>query len=410
MSRSSSFILKSPMWRVGQMQAPVIVAACRTPVGKFGKSLLGVQAARLGAAVIKEAVARAGVKPRDVGDVIMGNVISSGLGQNVARQAAIYAGVPVHVGSVSVNMVCGSGMRSVMLAAQAIRAGDQDVVVAGGTENMSNAPYIARDVRWGRRYGDAKLEDAILLDGLWDVYNEFQMGMTGERIAKKHGVTRRQADEYAYESHMKAAKAQRAGRFREEIAPVEVERDGHKQAFALDECIRPDTTIEKLSRLKPAFSPDGILTAGNSSQLSDGASALIVASEEAARRMKLKPMAKVVAYGTGGTKPEDVMEAPIPTVRALLKKTGLSIDDIDLVEHNEAYSSASIVVREKLGIPEEKFNVNGGAVALGHPLGCSGARILTTLIYEMKRRGSRRGLATLCMGGGNGLAMIIESQ
>jgi len=392
------------------VQTPVIVSACRTPIGKFGKSLVGVGAARLGAAVIKEAVARAGVKPKDVGDVIMGNVISSGLGQNVARQAAIYAGLPAQVGSVSVNMVCGSGMRSVMMAAQAIRAGDQQVVVAGGTENMSNAPYLARDTRWGRSYGDAKLEDAILVDGLWDVYNDFQMGMTGERVAKKYGVTRKQADEYAYESHMKAAKARRAGRFREEIVPVEVEREGKKAAFALDECIREDTTIEKLSGLKPAFVPDGILTAGNSSQLSDGASALVVMSQEAASMMRLEPLARVVAYGTGGTKPEDVMEAPIPTVRALLKKTGLSIDDIDLVEHNEAYSTASVVVRERLRVPEERFNVNGGAVALGHPLGCSGARILTTLIYEMKRRGSRRGLATLCMGGGNGLAMLIESR
>jgi acetyl-CoA C-acetyltransferase len=391
------------------LQTPVIVSACRTPVGKFGKSFVGVSAALLGAAAIKDAVARAGIEPKDVGDVIFGNVISSGLGQSVARQAAIYAGVPVRVGSVSVNMVCGSGMRSVILAAQSIKAGDEDIVVAGGTENMSNAPYIVRDMRWGRRYGDAKLEDAILLDGLWDVYNEFQMGMTGERIAKKYGVTRKKADEYAYESHMKALKAQRAGRFREEIVPVDVEQEGRKVAFAIDECIRPDTTIEKLSRLKPAFSPDGVLTAGNSSQLSDGASALVVMSGDAAKKLRIKPLARVVAYASGGTRPEDVMEAPIPTVRTLLKKTGLSIDDFDLVEHNEAYSTASIVVRDKLGIPEERFNVNGGAVALGHPLGCSGARILTTLIYELKRRGRKRGLATLCMGGGNGLAMVIES-
>jgi acetyl-CoA C-acetyltransferase len=391
------------------LQAPVIVAACRTPIGKFGKSLARVSAARLGAMVVKEAVVRAGIKPRDVDDVIFGNVISAGLGQNVARQVAIHAGVPVQVGSVSVNMVCGSGMRSVILAAQAIKAGDQEVVVAGGTESMSNAPYLARDIRWGRRYGDAKLEDAILLDGLWDVYNEFQMGMTGERIAKKNGVTRKQADEYAYESHMKAAKAQRAGRFRDEIVAVGVERDGRKEAFALDECIRADTTIEKLSRLKTAFAPEGILTAGNSSQLSDGASALVVTSEDAAKRMGLDPLARVVAYGIGGTKPEDVMEAPVPTVRALLKKAGLTMDDIDMVEHNEAYATASIVVREKLGIPDEKFNVNGGAVALGHPLGCSGARILTTLIFEMKRRGRKRGLATLCMGGGNALAVVIET-
>jgi acetyl-CoA C-acetyltransferase len=392
------------------LQKPVIVSASRTAVGKFGKSLVGIHAAKLGETAVKAALERAKLDPKEVGEVIFGNVISAGLGQNLARQVAIYAGVPVQVGSVSVNMVCGSGMKSAMLAAQAIKAGDQEVVVAGGTESMSNAPFLAREVRWGKRYGDAKLEDAMIVDGLWDVYNEFHMGITGERIAKKYGVTRKQADEYAYESHMKAAKAQRAGRFIEEIVPVEVDKEGGKEAFALDECIRADTTIEKLSRLKPAFAPEGVLTAGNSSQLSDGASALVMTSEDAAKRMKLKPLVEVVAYASGGTKPEDVMEAPIPTVRALLKKAGLSIDDIDLVEYNEAYSTSSIVVRDELGVPEERFNVNGGAVALGHPIGCSGARILTTLIYEMRRRGRRRGLATLCLGGGNALAMIVESH
>lgn len=390
------------------MNTPVIVSACRTPIGKFGKSLVGVHASRLGAAVVREVVARADLKPREVGEVVIGNVISAGLGQNVARQVAIYSGVPVQVGSMSVNMVCGSGMRSVMLAAQAIKAGDQEFVVAGGTENMSDAPYLLRQMRWGNRYGDAKLEDAMIVDGLWDVYNEFHMGMTGERIARKHGVSRRQADEYAFESHMKAAKAQKAGRFADEIVPVEVENGGQKTKFASDECIRFDTTLEKLAKLKPAFAPEGILTAGNSSQLSDGASALLVTSEKAAKRRKLKPLMRIAAYGAGGTKPEDVMEAPIPTVKALLKKTGFTIDDIDLVEYNEAYSTSSIVVREELDIPEEKFNVNGGAVALGHPIGCSGARILTTLIYELMRTDKRRGLATLCMGGGNALAMVIE--
>jgi len=392
------------------VKTPVIVSACRTPVGKFGRSLVGVHASRLGAAVVKEAIARAGLKPKDVGEVIIGNVISAGLGQNVARQVSIYAGVPVQVGSMSANMVCGSGMKSVMLAAQAIKAEDQEFVVAGGTENMSDSPYLVRQMRWGNRYGDTKLEDAMIVDGLWDVYNHFHMGMTGERIARKFGVTRKQADDYAYESHTRAAKAQKAGRFDDEIVPVEVERDGKKTRFALDECIRADTTMEKLARLRPAFAPDGILTAGNSSQLSDGASALVVTSEDTAKRMRLRPLAEVVAYAAGGAKPEDVMEAPIPTVKALLRKTGLSIDDIDLVEYNEAYSASSIVVRDELGVPEEKFNVNGGAVALGHPIGCSGARILTTLIYELKRTGKKRGLATLCLGGGNALAMIIERR
>jgi acetyl-CoA C-acetyltransferase len=390
------------------VQNPVIVSACRTPIGKFGKSLVGVHASRLGAAAVEGAVARARIKPKDTDEVIMGNVISAGLGQNVARQVAIYAGVPVQVGSVSVNMVCGSGMKSVMMAAQGISAGDWEIVVAGGTENMSDAPYLARKMRWGNRYGETKLEDSMIVDGLWDVYNGFHMGMTGERVAKKYGVTRRQADEYAFESHMKAAKAQKAGRFAEEIVPVAVEDGEQKTKFASDECIRVDTTLDKLAKLRPAFAPDGILTAGNSSQLSDGASALVVTSEEAAKKRRLKPLARIVAYGEGGTRPEDVMEAPISTVKALLKKTGLGIDSIDLVEYNEAYSSSSIVVREGLGIPEERFNVNGGAVALGHPIGCSGARILTTLIYEMTRTGKKRGLATLCMGGGNALAMVIE--
>jgi acetyl-CoA C-acetyltransferase len=391
------------------LQAPVIVSACRTAVGKFGKSLVGVQASRLGAIVVRESIRRAGLEPKDVEEVIMGNVISAGLGQNVARQAAIYGGVPVDVGSFSVNKVCGSGLKSVMLAAQSIKAEDQGIVVAGGTENMSNAPYLAKKARWGSRYGDVKLEDSILVDGLWDGYNDFQMGMTGERVAKKYGVTREQADEYAYESYMKAAKAQKEGRFEQEITPVELERGGDHDTFVTDECVRQDTTLEALAGLKPAFKPDGILTAGNSSQLSDGASALVLTSEDAAMRRGLKPLSRVVGYATGGMRPEDVMEAPIPTVRALLKRTGLSIDNIDLVEHNEAYSTASIVVRDQLQVPEEKFNVNGGAVALGHPLGCSGARILTTLIHEMRRTGKKRGLATLCLGGGNAVAMIIEN-
>jgi acetyl-CoA C-acetyltransferase len=390
------------------VQSPVIVSACRTPIGKFGKSLVGVHAARLGAAAAKEAMSRAGIKPKDVGELVFGNVVSAGLGQNVARQVAIYSGVPVQVGSVSVNMVCGSGMKAVMLAAQAIRAGERELVVAGGTENMSGAPYVVRQMRWGNRYGDAKLEDAMILDGLWDVYNDFHMGMTGERIAKKYGVTRRQADEYAFESHMKAAKAQKAGFFGQEIVPVEFEREGQKVRFASDECIRFDTNLEKLAKLKPAFAPEGVLTAGNSSQLSDGASALVVASEKAAKKRRLKPLARIVACATGGCKPEDVMEAPIPTTKALMKKAGLTMDDIDLVEYNEAYATSSIVVRDELGIADRKFNVNGGAVALGHPIGCTGARMLTTLVYELARTGKRRGLATLCMGGGNALAMIIE--
>lgn len=391
------------------MQPPVILSACRTPTGKFGRSLAGLHASRLGALVVGEAVSRAGLAPKDVEEVIVGNVISAGLGQSVARQVAVYAGIPVGAGAFGINMVCGSGMRAVMLAAQSIKAGDRGVVVAGGTESMSNAPYLVRKLRWGSRYGDAKLEDAMILDGLWDVYNGFHMGMTGERVARRYKVTRRQADEFALESHTRAARALKAGRFSDESVPVEVEMEGGRWELSADECVRPDTTLEKLSRLKPAFTKDGVLTAGNSSQLSDGASALVVSSRERAEEMGARPMAEIVAYGSGGTRPEDVMEAPIPTVRSLLKRTGFSMEDMDLVEYNEAYSTSSIVVRDQLGIPEERMNVNGGAVALGHPIGCSGARILTTLVHELRRRGKRRGLATLCMGGGNALAMIVET-
>ena len=388
----------------------VIVAACRTPIGKFGKSLLPVSAANLGAVAAKDLMTRAGIKPKMVEEVVFGNVISAGLGQNIARQVAVFSGVPFHAGASSVNMVCGSGMKAVIMAAQAIKAGDKEVVLAGGTESMSNAPHLLMGLRWGNASGGAKVEDAMIKDGLWDVYNEFHMGMTGERVAKKYRVTRKEADEFAYESHMKAAKAQRAGRFRDETVPVSLGSEGRGGMFGADECIRSDTTLDKLAALKPAFAPSGILTAGNSSQLSDGASALLVASDDAAKRLGLKPLAEIVAYAAGGTRPEDVMEAPIPTVKALLSTTGLSIEDFGLVEYNEAYSASSIVVRDRLGIPEERFNVNGGAVALGHPIGCSGSRIITTLVYEMRRRGVKRGLATLCMGGGNALAMAVTAR
>jgi len=359
--------------------------------------------------VVREAMARARIAPKEVEEVILGNVISAGLGQNPARQSAIYAGVPFSVGAFTLNKVCGSGMKATMLAAQAIKAGDAELIVAGGMESMSNAPYLIKELRWGRKYGDARLLDAMISDGLWDVYNQFHMGVTGERIAEKYGVTRRQADEYAYRSHSLASEATKDGAFADEIVKLKIESEsGEARTFDFDECIRADTTLEKLAKLKPVFKPKGILTAGNSSQLSDGASALVVASEERAEEAGVKPIAKIVGYHTGGVRPEDVMESPIPTVKALLKKTGMTIDDIDLFEHNEAYSTASIVVRDKLKIPDDKFNVNGGAVALGHPIGCSGARVLTTLVYALRRRGKKRGLATLCLGGGNGVAMIVE--
>jgi acetyl-CoA C-acetyltransferase len=391
------------------MKDPVIVAACRTPIGKFGKSLVGVPATELGALVIEEAMKRAGVSPDDVGEVMMGNVVSAGLGQNPARQAAVHAGVPFGVGSFTINKVCGSGLKAAMLAAQSIKAGDNEIVVAGGMESMSNAPYLAKGVRWGTRFGDARLLDGMIVDGLWDAYHDYHMGLTGEHVAKKYGISRKEADEFACQSHVKAARASEGGVFEKEIVKVKIKREDEVVEFSRDECIRGDTTVEKLGRLKPVFKPDGILTAGNSSQLSDGASALVLCSEEAAEGLGAKPLARIRGYATGGLEPARVMEAPIPTTKALLRRMKMSVDDIDLFEHNEAYSTASIAVRRALGVDESKFNVWGGAVALGHPIGCSGARVLTTLVYGLKRTGKKTGLATLCLGGGNAVSMIVEA-
>ncbi|MDG6985719.1 MAG: thiolase family protein [Nitrososphaerota archaeon] len=390
------------------MRDPVIVSACRTPIGKFGKSLVGVPATELGALVIEEAMKRAKLKPGGVDEVIMGNVVSAGLGQNPARQSAVHAGVPFGVGSFTVNKVCGSGLKAVMLAAQSIKAGDNEVVVAGGMESMSNVPYLAKGVRWGTKFGDARLLDGMIADGLWDAYHDYHMGVTGEHVAKRFHITRKEADEFAYESHMKAAKASGSGAFDEEIVDVKIGKEEGVVNFSKDECIHTDTTVEKLGKLKPVFKPDGVLTAGNSSQLSDGASAVVVCSQEAADRLGMKPLARIRGYATGGLEPARVMEAPIPTTKALLKKMKMSVDDIDIFEHNEAYSTASIAVRRALEVDEEKFNPWGGAVALGHPIGCSGARVLTTLIYGLKRTGKKTGLATLCLGGGNAVSMIVQ--
>jgi acetyl-CoA C-acetyltransferase len=396
------------VWVTGGLVQPVIVSACRTPIGKFGKSLRDVPATRLGGLVIREAISRAGISPPDVQEVIMGNVLSAGLGQNPARQAAVYAGVPYHVPAVTVNKVCGSGLKAVMLAAQAIKAGDLSVVVAGGMESMSGAPYLLRHTRWGLKYGDDRVLDHMIHDGLWDAYNNYHMGMTGEIIAEKYGITRREADEFAYRSHMRAAEARRTGGFSQEIVPVTPETVGVEAELLGDECIREDTSMEKLARLPPVFKPGGILTAGNSSQLSDGASALVLMSDVEARERGIRPLARIVAYEAGGVPPEMVMEAPVPTVRRLLARAGLSVDDVDVFEHNEAYATASLAVSRALSIDLEKMNVKGGAIALGHPIGCSGARILTTLLYIMKERALRRGLATLCVGGGNAVAVLVE--
>jgi acetyl-CoA C-acetyltransferase len=403
----STFKLKSDL---SSETLPVIVGAARTPIGKLGKTLRDFPPQKLGAIVIREALKRApGIKDTDVHEVIMGNVVSAGLGQNPARQASLYSGLPEEIGAVTENKVCGSGLKSVMFAAQAIKARDAECVVAGGMESMSMAPYLQKNLRWGLKFGDSKVADAMLLDGLWDVYNDFHMGMTGEITAERHRVSREEADKFAMWSYEKAIKATREGAFKEEIVPVEVRLpNGLIGLFERDECIREDTTLEGLKALKPVFKPSGVLTAGNSSQLSDGAAAVVVTSLAKARSRGLEPLARIVAYGQAAVKPELVMEAPIPACKAVLKKADFTIGDMDLVEHNEAYSTASIVVARELGIPEKKFNVNGGAIALGHPIGASGARIVTTMIYALKARRLHRGLVTLCLGGGEAVTMILE--
>ena len=387
------------------MTEVVIAGACRTPMGKYGRAFRNVEAVKLGSLVVAEAVKRSGLVGADVEEVIMGNVIQAGLGQNPARQAALYAGLPDRVGAVTVNKVCASGMKSVSIAADAIRAGSEDVVIAGGMESMSRAPYLVKEARWGVGYNNVPFLDAMIQDGLWEVYNQFHMGVTGEIVSERFHVTREDQDAFALESHRRAGQATLDGKFKEEILPVELPGQARVD---LDEGIRQDTSMEKLAKLPPVFREKGLVTAGNASQLSDGAAAMAVLSREAADRHGVKPLAKIVDYVTAGVKPELDKEAPIPAVRKILKRTAITIDDIDLIEHNEAYAAASVAVMKELGIDHARFNVNGGAVALGHPLGCSGARILTTLAYAMKDRNAKRGLATLCLGGGNAMAMILE--
>jgi len=385
----------------------VIVSSCRTPIGRYGKSLAAFSAIQLGAIAIKEAVNRAQIKQEEVDEVIMGNVVSAGLGQAPARQAALAGGIPDSVPAVTINKVCASGLKAVAIAADAIKAGSANVIVAGGMESMSNSPYIVREARWGARMNDVKLVDAMVYDGLWDIYNNFHMGMTGEIVAERYKVTREDMDRFSYESHIRAHKATIEGKFKTEIIPVKL-KGKEEKSFEQDEGIRQDTTIEKLAKLPPAFKKDGTVTAGNASQLSDGGSATVVMSSEVAKKKNLKPLVRIIDYVSVGVKPEWVMEAPIPAVRKLLNKTGLEVKDIDLWEHNEAFASASVAVMKELGIPWEQFNVNGGAVALGHPIGCSGTRVLTTLVYAMKDRNAKKGIVAICLGGGLAMAMLVE--
>jgi acetyl-CoA C-acetyltransferase len=393
---------------VSQPEA-VILSAVRVPTGKFLGALKGFTAPQLGALVVREAVLRSGLEPAQVDEVIMGNVVSAGLGQAPARQAALHAGLPPEVGALTLNKVCGSGLKAVMLAAQAIVVGDAEVVVAGGMESMSNCPYLIQKAREGLRLGHGELLDSMIHDGLWDAFEDYHMGQTGELVARKYGVTREEQDRYALESHQKAVAAQQAGRFKDEMLAVSTpQRKGEAVTFDQDESPRADTSLEALGRLKPAFQKDGTVTAGNAPGVNDGAAALVVTSAERAKAMGRKPLARVVGQATAGVEPSMVMMAPVPAVRKLWQRTGWSAEDVDLVELNEAFAVQAIAVIRELGLDPTRVNVNGGAVALGHPIGASGARILTTLLYAMQDRGARRGVAALCLGGGNAVAMAVE--
>ncbi|HET8668247.1 MAG TPA: acetyl-CoA C-acetyltransferase [Terriglobales bacterium] len=389
----------------------VIVSGVRTPIGKFQGSLSDFTAPQLGAMVVREAVKRAGLEPGQVNEVIMGNVVSAGLGQNPARQAAIFGGIPASVGAMTINKVCGSGLKAVALAAQAVQTANSEIVVAGGMESMTNAPYLLPNARKGYRLGNAQLIDAMVHDGLWDVYNDYHMGNTGENVAEKYGISRDEQDRYAVHSHEKAIAAIKECRFKSQVLPVELpsKKKGAPPAiFAKDEGPREDTTIEILRSLKPAFKKDGTVTAGNAPGVNDGAAAVVVTSASKAKALGLKPMARIVAQATSGVDPAWVMMAPVDAVRQIWQKTGWKNEEVDLYELNEAFSVQAIAVARELGLDLEKVNVNGGAVALGHPIGASGARVLVTLMYEMIRRDVHKGIAALCLGGGNAVAMAIE--
>jgi len=395
------------------MKEVVIVSACRTAVGDFAGSLSTVSATDLGVVVIKEAIKRAGIKNEDVDEVIMGSVLPHGLGQNPARQSMIRAGLPLEVGAITVNKVCGSGLKSVMLAAQAIQCNDADVIVAGGQENMNLCPYMLKKARTGYRMNNNKLIDAMVHDGLWDHVNDFHMGISAELIAEKYGISREDSDSFAINSYEKVWKAMDEGKFRDEIVPVEVPvRKGDPKIFDEDEIStrKPKASMEDLARLRPAFKKDGLVTAGNASKISDGASALVVMSKEKAKELGCKPMVRVGAQGASGMDMKYVLVAPILSIPKVLAKDGLEIGDVDLHEINEAFSTSSVAVNRELGLDPERVNIHGGSVAIGHPIGASGARILTTLIYAMKDKGAKVGQASLCLGGGEAVTLVVYNE
>jgi acetyl-CoA C-acetyltransferase len=392
------------------METPVILSAVRTPVGKFQGGLSSFSAPELGGKVVAEAARRAGLDPKQIDEAILGNVLQAGLGQNPARQAALRGGCDPRVAALTINKVCGSGLKAVALAAQAVQLGESEIVVAGGMESMTNASYLLPQARAGYRLGDGKLIDSMIHDGLWDSYEDFHMGMTGELVAEKYGITREEQDRFAVESHQKAMRARKSCFFEAQILPIEVpQRKGDPIVIKYDESPREDTSMEALARLKPAFKKDGTVTAGNAPGTNDGAAALIVTSERNAQRLGKQPMARIVAQAVSGVEPKWVMMAPVEAVEKLLAKTGWDRDkDVDLIELNEAFAVAAIAVTRQLKLNPEKVNVNGGAVAIGHPIGASGARILVTLLYEMQRRDMKRGIAALCLGGGNAVALAVE--
>nr|WP_311529400.1 acetyl-CoA C-acetyltransferase [uncultured Ralstonia sp.] len=387
----------------------VIVSAVRTAVGKFGGSLAKIAAPDLGAAVIREALARAKVAPDQVSEVILGQVLTAGSGQNPARQSVIKAGLPNMVPGLTINKVCGSGLKAVMLAANAIIAGDADIVVAGGQENMSAAPHVLPGSRDGFRMGDSKLVDSMIVDGLWDVYNQYHMGITAENVAKEYGITREAQDEFAVASQNKAEAAQKSGRFNDEIVPIMIpQRKGDPIAFAQDEFVRHGATLDSMAGLKPAFDKAGTVTAANASGLNDGAAAVVVMSAAKAKELGLTPLATIRAYASAGLDPKVMGMGPVPASQRCLSRAGWSVNDLDLMEINEAFAAQALAVHQQMGWDTSKINVNGGAIAIGHPIGASGCRILVTLLHEMQKRDAKKGLASLCIGGGMGVALAVE--
>ncbi|MBN2897544.1 MAG: acetyl-CoA C-acetyltransferase [Clostridia bacterium] len=391
------------------MKEVVIASAVRTAVGTFGGSLKDVTPMDLGATVIKEALVRAKVEPATVDEVLFGCVLQSSYGQGIARQSAMKAGVPKEVPAVTINMICGSALKTVSMACQAILAGDADIVVAGGTENMSMAPYALKNARWGQRMGDGQMYDVMVKDGLWDVFNDYHMGITAENIAEQWSITREELDAFSAQSQQRAAAARDAGKFKEEIVPVVIpQRKGEPVVFDTDEFIRDNATVEGFAKLRPAFKKDGVVTAGSSSGINDGAAAIVVMSKEKADELGIEPLATIVSHASAGVDPSIMGYGPVPATQKALKKANLTVADLDVIEANEAFAAQSIAVVRDLGLDMSKVNVNGGAIAIGHPIGASGARILVTLLHEMKRQNAKHGLATLCIGGGMGEALIVR--